>query len=92
MKAKKLAAIAKEAQLPPLPPTKNNRRSLTSFKAPFKETGPLLLGSRPLKRTSDIHETLMNNKRKEEEEDEDNMLINQDLEALCNNQAKRKKI
>ena len=65
---------------------------MSSFKAPFIDKGPLLLGSRPLKRTSDIHEQLMNNKRKEEEEDEDNMLINQDLEALCsNNQAKRVK-
>lgn len=95
-KSRKIAAIAKAAELQPLPSLTNSSKSLgKSFKTPFIsknkiDTGrPLALtNSRPVKRSSDVHERV-------DEEDEDDMFIsNQDLEALCINQsmAKRKKV
>ena len=65
------------------------------FQTPFltktfsKVDEQVAANSRSLKRASDANEQARN-----DEDDEDDMLVNQDLEALCQNQslAKRKKI
>lgn len=97
IKMKKLNAIAQIAELPAITLTKSSKVPAGQFKSPFisknskiEEQSFVLASSRPVKRTSDVHEKKANS----EEDEDDEFISNQDIEALCSNQslAKRKKI
>ena len=94
---KKLNAIAQIAELPAITLTKSAKISTGQFKSPFMsktsrtdDHSLILTSSRPIKRSSDVHERTSNS----EEDEDDEFISNQDLEALCSNQslAKRKKV